>query len=376
MPLITANNAFTHINMPKLLFVTTLPFYPDASGGGEQFLLYLFQSLRQLGWKIEVICGLSLRSPYFRRACWQALMHFQKPSLSMMDEDLGFPCWRQLRKFSQERQSECLDQRLREYRPDVVLSHDSPNSPLLKYAAHQGYPSFYFAQWLSKIVVPNEFHTIANSPFTASVIAQFTRNEVGVVLPLTDLEQYRVIKRERQYITFINPIPQKGLDVAIEIARCLPQERFLFVKGKWGKYSASTIEAFMKPIYKLPNVEVWEHQRDMRQVYAVTDILLVPSQFNETFGRVIVEAQANGIPVVAANVGGIPYSLGRGGILVEPKNEPQAYVDALQRLRTDENLYMQLSDLALQNSQRPEFDPQYQVKNFIRFVESRIKVTS
>jgi len=40
------------------------------------------------------------------------------------------------------------------------------------------------------------------------------------------------MKRKRQYITFINPIPQKGLDVAIEIARCLPQERFLFVKGK------------------------------------------------------------------------------------------------------------------------------------------------
>jgi glycosyltransferase involved in cell wall biosynthesis len=364
--------------MPKLLFVTTYPFYPDASGGSEQFLLYLFKSLQQLGWQIEVICRLSsLRSPYFRRACWQALRRFQKLSYFVMDEDLGYPCWRQIGKFSKEHHSiECLDKRLSEYRPDVVLSHDCHTSPLLNYAAHQGYPSFYFAQWLNYINVPNELHTIANSPFTASGMAQLTRNEIGVVLPVTKLDQYRVTKRDRRYITFINPIPEKGLDVAIEIARCLPQERFLFVKGKWGSYSAREIEAFIKPIYKLPNVEVWNHQRDMRQVYAVTDILLVPSQFDETFGRVIVEAQVNGIPVVAANVGGISYTLGQGGILVEPKDKPQTYADALLQLRTDENLYRQLSALALENSQRPEFEPQQQVKNFIRFVESRIKVTS
>jgi glycosyltransferase involved in cell wall biosynthesis len=56
-------------------------------------------------------------------------------------------------------------------------------------------------------------------------------------------------------------------------------------------------------------VEVWEHQQDTRQIYAVTDILLVPSQFYETFGRVILEAQVNSIPVVAANVDSIPYTL-------------------------------------------------------------------
>ena len=373
--------------MSKLLFITTYPFYPEASGGSEQFLRYLFNSLQQLDWQIEVICRLSsrlssLRSPYFRRACWQALTHFQKPSYWVMDEELGYPCWRLIGKFRNGKFRkarhwiDCLDQRLREYRPDVVLSHDSPTSSLLNYAAHQGYPSFHFAQWLSKIDVPNEIHIIANSPFNASVTAQFTRNEIGILLPVTELDQYRVTKRDRQYITFINPIPEKGVDVAIEIARRLPDERFLFVKGNWGSYSASSIEAFMKPIYKLPNVEVWEHQRDMRRIYAVTDILLVPSQFDETFGRVIVEAQVNGIPVVAANVASIPYTLGQGGILVEPKDNSQGYVEALRQLRSDENLYKHLSALALQNSQRPEFKPQQQVKNFIRFVESRTKVTA
>lgn len=362
--------------MPKLLFVTTLPFYPDSSGGAQQSSLYLFNSLRQLGWQVEIICGLKLSSPCFRRACLRSLKRLQVPSFPVIkDEDLGYPCWRRLNKYSKEHQwIQWLDQRLQEYQPDVVLGHTRPECLLLNYAARKGYPSFFFVRTLNSIstgIIPDEIYPIANSPFTAANTAEVTCNEVGVVLPFVDLERYKVKERERRYITFINTIPEKGVAVAMKIARLLPQERFLFVKGKWENYSNSRQEAFMEPLQDLDNVEVWDHQKDMSQIYAVTDILLVPSQFQETFGRVILEAQVNGIPVVAAKVGGIPYALGQGGILVEPKNNPQAYVDALQRLRSDEKLYAQLSALAIENSQRPEFAPDYQVKNFIQFVESR-----
>lgn len=368
--------------MPKLLFVTTLPFYPDASGGSEKSSTYLFDRLRQLGWQIEVICGVSRRSPYYRRAFLQSLRRFQKPSYTVIDEDLGYPCWRQVKKFTKKHQwIELLDQRLREYQPDVVLSHyRQADPPFLNHAALLGFPSFYFVRWLSNMeagfIFPDNIHLIANSPFTASYIEQYTRNEVGVVLPFVDVNQYKVTKRERQYITFINPVPPKGLNVAVEVARSLPQERFLFVKGKWGLYSTSQLEAFMKPVYQLPNVEVWNHQLDMHQVYAMTDILLVPSQFSETFGRIIIEAQVNGIPVVAANVGGIPYTLGRGGLLANPVEDSQPYINALRQLRTDDTLYRQLSTFAFENSQRPEFEPQYQVEKFIHFVENRINVVT
>lgn len=363
--------------MPKLLFVTMLPFHPDRTGGAEQSSLYLFKSLRELGWQVQLICGLSLRSPTFQRACWRSLKGLRIPSLLVVkDEEFGYPCWRRIYKFSQKESQwlKWLDQFLRDYQPDVVLGHTTPECPLLNYAARQGYQSFYFVRNLGTIeagsVIPEKIHAIANSPFTASITAQVTHQEVKVVLPFVDLSCYQVIKRERRYITFVNLVVEKGVDVAIQIARCLPQERFLFIKGKWRGNSDTNQDTFMKLISSLPNVEVKEHQQDMRQVYAVTDILLVPSQFTETFGRVILEAQVNGIPVVAANIGGIPYTLGQGGILVEPKDDPKAYVDALRRLRTDEKLYLQLSAFAIQNSQRPEFDPQYQVKNFINIVES------
>jgi glycosyltransferase involved in cell wall biosynthesis len=371
--------------MPKLLYVTRSLFYPESTGGGEQSSLYLFRSLRQRGWQIEVICGISRSSRYFwkfRRTRWQARLLLQNPPCFVKDEELGYPCWRGITHIDKARQ--WLDQRLQEYQPDVIFSDNCGASiecqvNLVSHAACQGYSTFFFVRSVDDIKsgkadcnIPDQIYAIANSPFAASIVAPVTPNEVGVVLPFIDLNRYQVKKRNPGYITFINPIPEKGVEVAIEVARRLPEERFLFVKGKWAGYTYTGQEPWMKPIYALPNVEVWENQQDTRQIYAVTDILLVPSQFYETFGRVILEAQVNSIPVVAANIGGIPYTLGQGGILATPHDDPDAYVDALRVLRTDEGFYKQLSTLAFQNSQRPEFDSEYQVNNFISFIESHL----
>jgi glycosyltransferase involved in cell wall biosynthesis len=370
--------------MPKLLFVTDAFFYPDNSGGAQHSSLYLFKSLRDRGWQVELVCGANLRSESIQRAYKHALTHRQIPwqllDLSVVkDESLGYPCWRLLRRFRRtiNQRVQWLDDRLRRYQPDVVLGHTSPDCPLLNYAAQQGYPSFFFLRSLYNfdrgVDIPEAIHLIANAPFTAERAQQFTqRDEIGVVLPFLNVNQYRANTRDRRYITFINPIPQKGVEIAIEVARQLPEAQFLFIQGKWTGFSDTRLQSYLQAIESLKNVTVWEHQTDMQQVYAVTDILLVPSQFEEAFGRVIVEAQVNRIPVVAANVGGIAYSMGSGGILINPKDNIQAYVKALQALRTDPDLYNDVSDRAFQNSQRAEFDPEYQVDRFIQFVETRI----
>lgn len=49
--------------------------------------------------------------------------------------------------------------------------------------------------------------------------------------------------------------------------------------------------------------------------YRAADLVAVPS-YNESFGLVAVEAQACGTPVVAAEVGGLPYAVGDAGVLI------------------------------------------------------------
>jgi len=365
--------------MPRLLFATRKPFYPDSSGGAQRSSLYIFNSLKQKGWEIEVICLFPLRLSSIKRVGWK-ITTLPISFFSTIDKDLGYICRRKisLKKLPGAKQidvnqwNKWLDSRLEMFKPDIVLGDSSASSPLIRRAIHRGYKSIHIARSIPFLsvpsIIPPELHLIGNSIYMAGVIEAVTQKKVDVVLPLVDHEEYRVKNRKRHYITFINPIPQKGVDLAIEMARAMPEKSFLFVKGRWSGFSSRHLESFVKPARKLPNVDVWEHQDDMRAVYEMTNILLLPSQFIETFGRVIVEANINGIPVVAANVGGIPYALGKGGILINPINNLGGYLKALRKICGDQSLYEKLSKLALQNSRRKEFAPEYQMEKFLRII--------
>ena len=361
----------------KLLFVSKRPFYPDSSGGGQHSALYLFNGLKKLGWQIEVVCARNIKSPYFWPSVRKSLTHFQWPFPVIQDHDFGYTTWRKITKFSNDQQwLAFLDERLKKFNPDIVLGHCHPECILLNYAAQKGIPSIYFARCTDHFETGSRLNdnlaVIANSHFAAAYISQLSDREVDVILPFVEFSQYQVKHRTRKYISFINPVPHKGLHIATEVARLLPQEKFLFVKGKSVLFTEKQ-DKFLKPIQALPNVEIWEHQQDMRAVYEVSDILFVPSQYNETFGRVIIEAQINSIPVVAANVGGIAFTLGEGGVLVDPKDNIQGYIEAIKNLRNNEHFYADKSRLAYLNSQRSEYNPELQVEKFVQIAEKLLR---
>lgn len=73
---------------------------------------------------------------------------------------------------------------------------------------------------------------------------------------------------------------------------------------------------------------------DLERLYAASDVLLLASRA-ETYGLVVTEALARGLPAVVMSVGGVPEALGHGpegtrpGLLVPP-GDPHALAGALR----------------------------------------------
>ncbi|HEX7679439.1 MAG TPA: glycosyltransferase [Thermoanaerobaculia bacterium] len=197
------------------------------------------------------------------------------------------------------------------------------------------------------------FLALESEPDVILAVSDFARGELRrrfgkestVLYPLVDIDRYGT-RRRGAAVTMINPVPVKGVEIALALAEALPGQEFLFVEG-WG-----TDPATVERIGRLPNATYLSKQMDMRAVYGRTRVLIVPSQWQEAFGRVVVEAQASGIPVIASRTGGLPEAVGHGGILIDDYRNPVRWLPALHRLLEDLSAYEDLSEKAIENARK------------------------
>lgn len=117
-----------------------------------------------------------------------------------------------------------------------------------------------------------------------------------IINPYIDYEKYNHYFKNvenREYITFVNPLKNKGVDVVIELAKYYKNKKFLIVKGGYQEDQQD-----IKSFKKLPNCHIIENTNDMiNNVYLKSKIILMPSHY-ESYGMVSAEAQCFGIPAI------------------------------------------------------------------------------
>src|SRR5262249_28320054 len=150
-----------------------------------------------------------------------------------------------------------------------------------------------------------------------------------------------------------------------------PDFPFLFVRG-W-PLSASLEAELQQHISSLPNVQLVARTEDMASIYAQTRVLLVPSQWDETWGRVASEAQFSGIPVLSSDSGGLPEAVGHGGILLRRDDPAEVWADSLRSLWCDTAVYREKREAALAHAARPELDITRQMDQLVAIAERAVR---
>ena len=169
---------------------------------------------------------------------------------------------------------------------------------------------------------------VTNSRFMSRRIEQIWERDCDVVYPIPDRRPFFSDNTNGPFITFFNPLPHKGLGIAhMLVMRRFPDRPFLFVEG--------FIDPEQHGIYlsRSGNLVHARRSPDVATIYSMSHVVIVPSQWEEPFGRVALEAMLSNVPVIASRTGGLPESVGDGGILIDDYSNADCWVDAINSLQ-------------------------------------------
>jgi glycosyltransferase involved in cell wall biosynthesis len=153
---------------------------------------------------------------------------------------------------------------------------------------------------------------------------------------------------------------EKNLDVLLQAHSHLSRlgEEFLIYCVGDGPYRDQLIDK-TKTLdnFELPGPLYGE---DLAKIYASADIFIFPS-IKDTFGNVVLEAQASGLPCVVMNQGGPKEIVVHGKSGIVARNETE-FISAIKKLMVDRDLRSSMSEAAVFNSY--QFDKE---KIFMKF---------
>ncbi len=167
----------------------------------------------------------------------------------------------------------------------------------------------------------------------------------------------------RERIVLVNPRKEHGVMVVPDLARSFPTIEFV-LQESWPLTPAerATIDQILAV-----HQNVWFRSRKSSpaEVFSDAAIILAPHLIDNR-PRTILEAQSNGIPVIASDLPGLIESVGPGGLIVERSAGAVGWRDAVESLTQNPARYRELETKALAFSNRAEVQVDTVVRSFLQ----------
>lgn len=344
----------------RVLFLTGHKYLPEVRGGMEINTHLIAKHLIECGHVVGVAAQLD-GSGYVGM-----LSRFKMKALRtnlVRDSFLGYATWR-----SWDILSVC-DHIFDVFRPDVVILQGGHNFiKILQKVVRQRLPVIGYLHTPDRLLLPVDLsncpltHFVANSRFTASIHPE--KHFSAILPPLIPPRRYATTTN-RSTAVFVNPRPHKGLGIVLELAKNRPDVNFLFVRAAGRVSSEHEVRGYKNIRYVGPI-------RDMRSVYCKARLVLAPSIWEETWGRIATEAHVSAIPVLASTQGGLPESVGEGGVCLPLTASADEWHAAFSRLWDDEVAYQRLADAARAYSSRADVDPDAIVSRLVTVLRQAV----
>lgn len=210
--------------------------------------------------------------------------------------------------------------RIDEFNPDVIITSTDDPAQLLYDAALKASRAHIMYLIRATIAVPFGPHSaFPSAPRTDALrqadgvvgvsesVAHYARLWAGldaIHVPISLLESGIAFPDRgdfsNEFITMVNPCAVKGIDIFTGLAEALPDRQFAAVPT-WG-----TSEEDWAKLRSLPNLTILKPVDNIDHLLKRTRVMIVPSIWAEARSRIVVEAMAHGIPVMASKIGGLP----------------------------------------------------------------------
>jgi len=223
-----------------------------------------------------------------------------------------------------------------------------------KIDAAANYIFSFLKERVSRYILDQSSKIIANSNYLGNLYEEHYDIETETIYPFVDPSDYKV-ESTGEKILHVNPSEDKGIGLTLEVAERMSEEEFIIA----GNVGDKDIE---EKINSLDNVEILGYLEDMKEAYRQTKIVLMPSKWEEPYGRIPIEARASGIPTVATNRGGLPESVGNKELLIDYSVD-----EAVSKIKEVRERYEECSEFAKENAE--DKSKKTQVQKFMELIK-------